>query len=813
MITKFDYFNRYEAPLISFRKISGEFISFLSNIKNLNIAFEFNVVGELSFDVYKGTDEQFFDIYNQIEVKHQLFVEGIGYFIIRTVEVNDGEDGVYKKITAFSCEHELTYKEITYFDAKSKKFWNETNPSTSLMGMILDSIPSWSIGHIDTIVKDKSRTFDEPKNNIYSFLLEDVQDSYECIFDFDIINRIINVYDRNNYLRKTNIFLTRQDALKSTNISTNAEDIYTAFTLYGADEMRCSAVNPIGSATVYNFDYYKSKMSSGLVSALNKWETKIYNAEINISTYRTQLANKNNEAQTIAGEISSINAKITNQKKQLSANITDSDMIASINREIQSLKNQLSIQTAKETSINAEINKINGSLNDIKATCSFDNNFTNSQISELNTYIYEGSYVDDTFAFTNDMDYVEKDSIYRELYAKAKSMLKDKSIPTEELSINTSNFIFQKDFSEYTKELNPGVLIDVELHEGLIVSYVLLKMDVNFEGKDITLTFGNKYRSSNSMSLFGDWQAKVTNASNNITFNRTKYGKAVNSGCLDKMDAFMNSTLDLTLNAVKASDGQSFEITDSGMIGRRIDPITNLPDDEQIWLSGNNLLFTKDKWENICTAVGKLILPDGTEGYGINAEYLMGKWIIGKYAEISNESGSFRIDENGITSEVYDADIRNAINIATTALNSTDNSIDAVLANLTENFSTKEEVDSIILSLGNKFEQTSSGFEMKFEEMSINLDKEADVTQAKFDEINKYIRFEGGKILLGQEGNELELRIANDKIVFLQHNAEVAWFTNQILVVTDGYYKNSLKIGNFAFIPRDNGNLSFKKIT
>ena len=76
----------------------------------------------------------------------------------------------------------------------------------------------------------------------------------------------------------------------------------------------------------------------------------------------------------------------------------------------------------------------------------------------------------------------------------------------------------------------------------------------------------------------------------------------------------------------------------------------------------------------------------------------------------------------------------------------------------------------------------------------------------------KYIRFEDGKILLGEVGNELELQIANDRINFLQDGAEVAYFTNRKLYVTDAQFLHSLQLGSFAFMPRANGNLSFKKV-
>ena len=65
---------------------------------------------------------------------------------------------------------------------------------------------------------------------------------------------------------------------------------------------------------------------------------------------------------------------------------------------------------------------------------------------------------------------------------------------------------------------------------------------------------------------------------------------------------------------------------------------------------------------------------------------------------------------------------------------------------------------------------------------------------------------------LGEVGNELVLKLQHDRISFLQNNAEVAYFTNKKLYVTDGEYTNSLTHGNFAFIPRENGNLFFKKV-
>lgn len=129
-----------------------------------------------------------------------------------------------------------------------------------------------------------------------------------------------------------------------------------------------------------------------------------------------------------------------------------------------------------------------------------------------------------------------------------------------------------------------------------------------------------------------------------------------------------------------------------------------------------------------------------------------------------------------------------------------------------ENFYLKDQTDALVSSVSTEIEQTKNSFEIQFNSFSADLQAVASGADAEFEEIKKYIRFIDGKILLGEIGNELELQIANDRISFLQDSAEVAYFSNRKLYVTDSEILNSMKIGNYAFMPRANGNLSFKKV-
>ena len=135
-----------------------------------------------------------------------------------------------------------------------------------------------------------------------------------------------------------------------------------------------------------------------------------------------------------------------------------------------------------------------------------------------------------------------------------------------------------------------------------------------------------------------------------------------------------------------------------------------------------------------------------------------------------------------------------------------------IKSTVAESYYLKEDTDALVSSVSTEIEQTKNSVEIQFNQFSADLEAVATGADAEFEEIRKYIRFVDGQILLGEVGNELELQIVNDRISFLQDGAEVAYFSNRKLYVTDTQILHSLQLGNFAFMPRANGNLSFKKI-
>lgn len=132
-----------------------------------------------------------------------------------------------------------------------------------------------------------------------------------------------------------------------------------------------------------------------------------------------------------------------------------------------------------------------------------------------------------------------------------------------------------------------------------------------------------------------------------------------------------------------------------------------------------------------------------------------------------------------------------------------------ILLEVSETYATAEGVTN---SISTAMTQTKSDFTFSFNELKKTVDDNEDEARGQFEEIHKYIRFVEGNIILGESGNELVLRIENDRISFLDGGAEVAYFSNKQLYVLDGHFINSLRVGKFAFLPRENGNLSLVKV-
>ena len=132
---------------------------------------------------------------------------------------------------------------------------------------------------------------------------------------------------------------------------------------------------------------------------------------------------------------------------------------------------------------------------------------------------------------------------------------------------------------------------------------------------------------------------------------------------------------------------------------------------------------------------------------------------------------------------------------------------------LLDEYSKKTDLDELREETSTTFKQTSEDFTFKFDTVNERITTENEEIVRILEENSKYIRFVDGNIILGEKGAALTTKYSNGRISFLYNDTvEVAYLSDQKLYITNVEILESIDIGNFAFIPRANGNLSFKKV-
>ena len=144
--------------------------------------------------------------------------------------------------------------------------------------------------------------------------------------------------------------------------------------------------------------------------------------------------------------------------------------------------------------------------------------------------------------------------------------------------------------------------------------------------------------------------------------------------------------------------------------------------------------------------------------------------------------------------------------------NSITQSSENIMMQVGEKTYSKEAVDRLLSDMNTSFEQTKNSFGFEFNRFQTALNDLSNSTDTKFENTSKYIRFVDGEIYIGVEGNPIMLRLRNDRLSFLENNAEVAYISNRTLYFTHAEVLKDLKIGRFAWVAMDSGYMALKLV-
>lgn len=298
MILGLDYYNNMKVPSLVLCKPNGDRIDTIPCTEKKG-TIKFNDYDEISFTTYLYIDGKKNEIYDKVNELMHIELPEIGRYVITEVDINsEGTNFESKSCVALSEEVLLAkrYLELFYInrasvgsveqdgvtddtpiqDIKNVKFYQPNDQERSLLHLVLnEKCPGWKIGYVDNELCELERNYEIDRQDIYSFLTQDVAKATECIFEFDTLHHRVNVYAEKTVGEDTDIHISYGNLTKTVDISSSTDDIKTCLTVKGRDDLNIREVN-MGVDRIYNLDYFHSTeyMSQGLYDAYAAWKKK-----------------------------------------------------------------------------------------------------------------------------------------------------------------------------------------------------------------------------------------------------------------------------------------------------------------------------------------------------------------------------------------------------------------------------------------------------------------------------------------------------------------------------------------------------------
>ena len=242
--------------------------------------------------------------YNDLHVGMNILLEGKDMFQIQEPTISN--DGVkeYKTVKGYSLEHEFMEKSwiglkvntgedgSLEYQSKSNlddfgfskqyvtfyKLNNSGQTEYSLIHRILEKMPGWSVDDkdIDGVLHDKKIKIDEENINLYALLTSVIAPKAECIFLFDTINKKIKAVAKESLdttYYDTNIFVSMRNLVRTLDVQTNEDSVYTVFNVSGEDDLNIRYVN-YNDRYIYDLSYFMAEpwMNQALIDKIAAWQ-------------------------------------------------------------------------------------------------------------------------------------------------------------------------------------------------------------------------------------------------------------------------------------------------------------------------------------------------------------------------------------------------------------------------------------------------------------------------------------------------------------------------------------------------------------
>ena len=237
----------------------------------------------------------------------------------------------------------------------------------------------------------------------------------------------------------------------------------------------------------------------------------------------------------------------------------------------------------------------------------------------------------------------QKYSVKMELYEFAVATLRDAATPTYEFSVDSGNFIFSSEFVPFRDRLELGKGVYLKIRDKEMITPYIIEFELNFEERqDFAIIFSNRFKRHDNCNTLKDMIEQGYSSGRSFDASKYIYNQTVNQA--SAVSEFMNSSLDAAKNSIIAAANQSVVINGAGI---HIGGDSNY----QLRIVDHMIAMTDDNWAHAKLAIGLFASEDVGSYFGVNAEVIGGKLLVGNNLVIENETDDgvmqFKVDASG----------------------------------------------------------------------------------------------------------------------------------------------------------------------
>lgn len=415
MIVNFSNIDQHDRPILILKRADETPIGVLGYAVDVELDAHYNELSVLNFRLPAYVDGVEVPFYDELTGFKIIELQGIAQFVLDKPVESGSAQNVSKSVSAYSLENEFARKKITLPES-TYKFFDPVSPDGTVLGTIMEMMPSWHIGAVPSAVANKYRTFDENNTNLYSFMIDTVQQSYNCIFEFDTLTRTVNVRDASGSTSQKQVYISRDNLAKDIEVEEDTQGIVTRLDVSGADGVDIRDVNPTGTNKIINLDYFMTtdNFSQALVTKYNSWKQLIdtnkqpfYNYAVQYSVLVAQEVTERAKLADLQGEYTSLENVQNTIIQGIASDLRTQADLDAVNANLTAKRAEITAKQAEIDGVVSDKNDTMALMTAIRNACAYDSYFTAAERTAMDAYIKDDEIADASFVASEYQTYTD----------------------------------------------------------------------------------------------------------------------------------------------------------------------------------------------------------------------------------------------------------------------------------------------------------------------------------------------------------------------------------------------------------------------